>query len=261
MITPNTEKQLRGLGLNGYEVKIWTALLSRGASTAGELSGIANIPRSRSYDVLESLKKKGFVKIKNTKPVRYTAISPTEALENTKKNTRESASGEIKKLDKLKNTSIISKLTVTHTKEKPTDQSSLSGVLRGRTNLYNHIEYIMNKAEKYVLIYTTEKEIKNIVRHFTPLFKKLKNKGTKIKIATQTSSQTKKFVGDMKEFAEVTNTNNKARFCIVDGKEIVFMVLDDSEIHPVYDVGIWMNTNLAKDLGRFILSNQQNQLK
>ena len=46
--------------LNLYEVKIWTALLSRGVSTAGELSDIANVPRSRSYDVLESLEKKGF---------------------------------------------------------------------------------------------------------------------------------------------------------------------------------------------------------
>ena len=34
-------------GLNLYEAKIWTALLSRGIATAGELSDIANVPRSR----------------------------------------------------------------------------------------------------------------------------------------------------------------------------------------------------------------------
>ena len=56
--------KLRDFGLNSYEVKIWTALLSRGVSTAGELSDIANVPRSRSYDVLESLEKKGFIIIK-----------------------------------------------------------------------------------------------------------------------------------------------------------------------------------------------------
>ena len=48
-------------GLNLYEVRIWTALLSRGVSTAGELSDIGNVPRSRAYDILESLEKKGFV--------------------------------------------------------------------------------------------------------------------------------------------------------------------------------------------------------
>ena len=50
-------KLRRYFSLNLYEVKIWTALLSRGVSTAGELSDIANVPRSRSYDVLESLEK------------------------------------------------------------------------------------------------------------------------------------------------------------------------------------------------------------
>ena len=45
--------------LNEYEVKIWTALLSKGVATAGELAEISNVPRSRSYDVLESLEKRG----------------------------------------------------------------------------------------------------------------------------------------------------------------------------------------------------------
>jgi len=65
MITDQeTIKKIKSFGLNTYEVKIWTALLSRGVSTAGELSDIANVPRSRSYDVLESLEKKGFVIMK-----------------------------------------------------------------------------------------------------------------------------------------------------------------------------------------------------
>ncbi|MBN1502815.1 hypothetical protein JW930_04675, partial [Candidatus Woesearchaeota archaeon] len=42
-------KLRRYFNLNLYEVKIWAALLSRGVSTAGELSDIANVPRSRSY--------------------------------------------------------------------------------------------------------------------------------------------------------------------------------------------------------------------
>ena len=56
-------KKLKDFGLNSYEAKIWTALLSRGVSSAGELSDIANVPRSRAYDILESLEKKGFILI------------------------------------------------------------------------------------------------------------------------------------------------------------------------------------------------------
>ncbi len=64
IIQPELLNKLKDFGLNSYESKIWVALLSRGVSTAGELSDIANVPRSRSYDVLESLEKKGFVILK-----------------------------------------------------------------------------------------------------------------------------------------------------------------------------------------------------
>ncbi|HJO01463.1 MAG TPA: helix-turn-helix domain-containing protein, partial [Candidatus Woesearchaeota archaeon] len=77
MINPREMiKKTRSFGLNSYEAKLWAALLSKGVSTAGELSDIANVPRSRSYDVLESLEKKGFVVMKLGKPIKYLAVPP-----------------------------------------------------------------------------------------------------------------------------------------------------------------------------------------
>ena len=70
--------------LNLYEVKIWTALLSRGVSTAGELSDIANVPRSRTYDVLESLEKKGFIIMKLGKPIKDKKGNLTYQIQNIK---------------------------------------------------------------------------------------------------------------------------------------------------------------------------------
>ena len=29
---------------------------------------------------------------------------------------------------------------------------------------------------------------------------------------------------------------------IIDGEQIMFMLLDDNEIHPSYDLGVWINT-------------------
>src|SRR3989344_2056008 len=48
-------RKLKGaFDLNIYEAKIWAALLSKGVSSAGELADIGEVPRSRSYDVLET---------------------------------------------------------------------------------------------------------------------------------------------------------------------------------------------------------------
>ena len=60
----------RDFSLNIYEVKIWTALLSRGIATAGELADISGVPRSRCYDVLETLEKKNFIIMKIGKPIK-----------------------------------------------------------------------------------------------------------------------------------------------------------------------------------------------
>jgi hypothetical protein len=62
-------------------VKVWAALLSRGTSTAGELSNISDVPRSRTYDILESLEKKGFIVMKLGKPIKFVALKPEEVVE------------------------------------------------------------------------------------------------------------------------------------------------------------------------------------
>ena len=142
--------------LNIYEVKIWTALLSRGIATAGELADISGVPRSRCYDVLESLEKKGFIIMKLGKPIRYVAVAPEEVLERVKKKVIDEADYKTKVLDSLKDSEILGELTLLHTQGvelvEPTD---LSGALKGRTNLYNHIEFMIKSAEESVDIMTT----------------------------------------------------------------------------------------------------------
>ena len=140
----------RYFSLNLYEVKIWAALLSRGVSTAGELSDIADVPRSRSYDILESLEKKGFVVLKLGKPIKYLAVPPTEVVERVKKNMSEEAFTKIKRLDNLKNTDILNELSTLHNQGiELVAPADLSGSLRGRHNLYNHLESMIRNAEKF----------------------------------------------------------------------------------------------------------------
>lgn len=235
-------KLRRYFNLNLYEVKIWTALLSRGVSTAGELSDIANVPRSRSYDVLESLEKKGFVIMKIGKPIKYIAIPPQEVLERVKKNMKEEAEERIKRLHDLKNTEILGELNALHTQGvelvEPTD---LSGSLKGRHNLYNHLELTIRGAEEYVILMTTSQGLIRKVEGLKPTLEQLKKRGVKIRIAAPLTKETKEAVKDISDVAEVRHTDSKARFCIVDGKEIIFMVLNDAEVHPTYDIGIWVN--------------------
>jgi sugar-specific transcriptional regulator TrmB len=236
-------KLRRYFALNLYEVKIWTALLSRGVSTAGELSDIANVPRSRSYDVLESLEKKGFAITKLGKPIKYIAVPPTEVVERVKKNVEEDSRERVKRLEDLKGTEVINELNQLHTQGvELIEPADLSGSLRGRHNLYNHLELTIKNAEKSVTMMTTTQGLMRKLEGFKPVFEKLKKKGVKIRIAAPLTKETNNLVKELGGLAEIKHTDSKARFTVVDGKEIVFMVMDDNEVHPTYDVGIWVNT-------------------
>lgn len=236
-------KLRRYFSLNLYEVKIWAALLSRGVSTAGELSDIANVPRSRSYDVLESLEKKGFVVMKLGKPIKYLAVAPSEVLDRVKKNMREEAESKVSRLEELKNTDVLNELNALHTQGvELIEPADLSGSLRGRHNLYNHLELTIRNAEESVILMTTSQGLLRKIEGLKPTFQKIKKRGVKIRIAAPITKESLPAVKDLADVAEIRHTNSKARFCVVDGKEIIFMVIDDSEVHPTYDIGIWVNT-------------------
>ena len=229
--------------LNLYEVKIWTALLSRGSATAGELSDIANVPRSRSYDVLESLEKKGFLMMKLGKPIKYVAVTPTEVVERVKKHMKSEADRKIKRLDDIRTTEIIDELKTLHSQGvEMVEPSDLSGSIKGRHNLYNHLDLMIKNAEKSVTIATTSQGLLRKIEGLKPTMEKAKKRGVSIRIAAPVTKEAKDALKDVAQIADVRHTDMNARFCVIDGKEIMFMVLDDKDVHPTYDVGIWVNT-------------------
>lgn len=245
--------KLKDFGLNTYESKIWTALLSRGISTAGELSDIAGVPRSRSYDVLESLEKKGFIIMKIGKPIKYIAISPSEVLERVKKKIKEDTEKQIKILNAIKESNILKELNLLHNKGiEIIDPIDLSGSLKGLNNLYNHLESMIKNAKKTITIMTTAKGIVRKAELLKNAFEKAKQRGVKIRIIAPITKETREAVKELSKYAEIRNTKEKSRFCVVDSKEVTFMLLDDSLVHSTYDSGIWVNTKLfAQTLENF----------
>lgn len=230
-------------GLNLYEAKIWTALLSRGIATAGELSDIANVPRSRSYDILESLEKKGFVTMKFGKPIKYIAVQPSEVVERVKKHMMSETKTRIDRLDKIRETEVLDELQDLHEQGiELVEPSELSGSLKGRHNLYNHLELMIRTAEQTVTIITTEQGLIRKVEGFKPVFEEIKKRGVQIRIAAPLTKQNEATVKELEGLVEFRDTDINARFVCIDGKELAFMIMDDADVHPTYDVGIWVNS-------------------
>ena len=230
--------------LNLYEVKVWTALLSRGTSTAGELSSISDVPRSRTYDILESLEKKGFIIMKLGKPIKFVALKPDEVVERVKKNLLVDAKERSKRLETLRGDEVLDELTALFTKGvKFVEPADLSGSIKGRQNLYNHIDMMVRDAEKSITMITTEEGLNRKSEILMPSLEKCKKRGVRVRIAAPITKNNIKVAKEFKKVAEVRSLEKiKARFIIVDGNQLMFMLLDDEKFHPNYDVGVWINT-------------------
>jgi HTH-type transcriptional regulator, sugar sensing transcriptional regulator len=234
----------RYFDLNLYEVKLWAALLSRGVSTAGELSDIADVPRSRSYDVLESLEKKGFVIMKLGKPIKYIAIPPAEVVDRVKKNMNSIAQEKVNRLESIKGGDMMQELETLHTTGIAlVDPAEMSGCLRGRSNLYNHLDLLIKDAKSSVNIMTSDQGFMRKAEGLKGSLQKAAKRGVKIRIAAPLTKENQKVADSLKGVAEVQHNNKMdSRFITVDSKDMVFMTLNDKEVHPSYDLGVWVKT-------------------
>ena len=79
-------------------------------------------------------------------------------------------------------------------------------------------------------------------------FSKLKNdlekaakRGVHVRIAAPSDESVKKLAKQFPNF-EVRHTDKDARFCSIDGKDLVVMLTNDKDVHESFDSGIWINT-------------------
>ncbi len=232
----------QSFSLNLYEVKLWAAILSRGVSTAGELSDIADVPRSRTYDVLESLERKGFVVVKPEKPIKYLALPPTEVLDRVQKKIESDLKTHSARVDNLRNSDMISELMDLYDHGiEPMQVTDFSGALKGRHNIYDQLSMLIKGAKESIELVTSEDGLLRKTRTLKPLLEKAMMRGVKIRIIVP-NGEIEGF-SDNLELLEVKHDPSiAARFVIVDKKQVVFMLADDKKIHPSYDMGFWINS-------------------
>jgi len=241
MINQELVKQIKDyFGLNIYETKVWLALLIKGIASAGEIAEGSGVPRSRTYDVLESLEKRGFAMMKLGKPVKYIAIKPNVIIEKLKTKTIREADERIKNITHLKETDEYHELEQLYTTGiKPIRQEEISGAIRGKSTIYNHIKELLENAKKEISICIPAEEMMAKSRFFSLIFERLKKANIKTKIALS---------GDEKEIEKINKKLKikakkitvDTKFFIADSEQVLF-VISNSKL-PDEEIAVWLNT-------------------
>jgi len=242
IVKPELVNQIKEyFNLNIYETKVWLALLSKGIASAGEIAELSGVPRSRTYDVLESLEKEGFAIAKLGKPVKYIAVNPTTVLEKLKANTLKRANENVKVLANLKETKEYAELEDLYkTGIEPIKHNNISGAIKGKSNIFNHLKELVDSAKKEVIICTSTSEVNEKSRIFSSLFSNLNKKKINLKIALSgEDSEIKRINNKFKINARKLDVNS--RFYLVDKEQILFMLSQNTQ-RDDEDLGVWINS-------------------
>src|SRR3989338_9381241 len=224
--------------LNIYEVKIWSVLFRGGIVWEGEFEDIWGVPRSRCYDVLESLEKKGFIIMKIGKPIRYLAVSPDVILDRVKKNIREEADELAVQFESIKETDEFKELELLHqTGVKHVDISSISKSIVGRTDINRYIKEMLSKAKSNVAVVATQEHIERCVRLLKGFMPNFAKKGVKARFYSPSNKVVLKGLQNV----EHVEYNPHSSFVSIDRKEMLFIV-SNANVVPDFEVAIWISS-------------------
>ena len=143
----DAKQVLREIGLNTYEIDAYFALLKSGQMTAVEISKKANVPYSKIYEVLNSLRDKGWIRSVDGRPNKYYPIPPLEAL----------ASARIRLEDEYKSWEqmIATELQPLYEKKEIVERPDIL-ILHGQQAVTTKLEEMLKKAAREIMIAAPE---------------------------------------------------------------------------------------------------------
>ncbi|MEM5881369.1 MAG: helix-turn-helix domain-containing protein [Candidatus Aenigmatarchaeota archaeon] len=238
---------LRGFGLNLYERKIWLSLLSVGIASAGTLSSLSGVPRSRSYDILESLARKGLVLIQPGRPVKFIAVEPEEGLERLKKTILDRANEMVEKIESFKNSEYMKQLKdIYKNATKRVEVEELTGTLQGRGNIISHVIKMIKDAKKSLTLIATEDYLEDL-NSLSSYLLDAKRRGVDVKIAAIVSERAREklsALGNTANIIALTDYNFKGSCFMIDDKEVL-LPITDRNIDESQQLAIWTKSDYA----------------
>jgi HTH-type transcriptional regulator, sugar sensing transcriptional regulator len=226
-INENTKDALREMGLNAYEIDAYLQLLEGGQMTAMEISQQTKVPYSKMYEVLNSLKEKGWIKSSETRPFKYYPVPPLEATRFTK----------LRLEDKYANweNTVAETLQPLYEKREIVERPDML-ILRGQQAVLNKLEEVLKKASTEIVIAAPE-FAKPVIAMAEPLLGGGLKKTVKVKLMAAGKKEDWLF---LKKYAGLNELRIRDHMfgggVIADGKEAMLFLGEDKP-----SLVIWSN--------------------
>ncbi|MEM3411760.1 MAG: helix-turn-helix domain-containing protein [archaeon] len=201
------------LGLSPAEIQVYNILLNYHDGTVGFISRQTDMQRNRVYSILQSLEKKGFVKLIDTKPKKYALEDADIAINKFEQYFREKAEKKIEKIRKYKDT--------------------LKSLIHRELTFEDYVK----RAENEVIISLDEETLKKKVELLIPCLKAAFERGANIKIISDADPSLLK---EFQFFTKYIKESPKNKFILIDNSLLLMhsangfeKVLDRSVIENI----------------------------
>lgn len=211
--------KLKDIGLNEYQSKVYVAMLKKYPATGYEISKLANIPQSRTYDTLKALEAMHIAISSGTNPITYTPIKPKELIKRYKRKFETTLDFLDKKLPDIKEDSYTEPIIT----------------VSGKNKVTNKITELITGAKKSVCISLFAQDFRYLEQHLLDAY----NRGVEVKIVKIDTFQCN--FGQVFDHFGISMLEHyrasKFIFIAVDDNEGLFGITDNQK-HDISEV-IW----------------------
>ncbi len=240
-INENTRATLHEMGLNAYEIDAYIALLEGGEMTAMEISEKAQVPYSKIYEVLNSLKEKGWIKSGESRPTKYFPVPPLEATRFTKLRLED-------KYITWENT-VAENLQPLYEQREIVERPEML-ILRGQQAVLAKLDEMLKMAGKEIVVAAPE-FAKPIIALADPLFNNLK-KNVNIQFM---AAGTREDWALLKKYTAISEVRLRDHMfgggIIVDGKEAMLFLGEDKPSLVIWSAHIGV-VGFAREYFQFL---------
>ena len=237
-------ERLAAIGVEQREAQLFVHLCLTGPSRASDAAAATRLKRTETYRALESLMKRGFVTAHLTRPVVYEAVAP-EALFAELLADHEQRREEISRLREKVVAAVID------SKGQREGSQGRHGykIVQGRRAILSALEASVRGARSNLSIVSTWLGGANASaqnRTFQTTLKRA-SEGLPMRILLRETSGTDRTVETLLAHpsarVRVLDVPHSIRFCVIDGREIVYWLVSDPEtgMDARGDVAMWTN--------------------
>ena len=253
-------EEIKKLGLNDYEARVYLALMERETLSVSEISKLSKVPRVRTYDILDKLVSRGLASLKPGKYMKYSAID-FDTLGGKLTSEVE------KRYEEEKQT--IEKVTMTLKRQyEPTlrkrerhENGSLEyiEIIKGSYQIHKRFMDLVNQAEKEILNFVKppfSKPAKETLDERVGSESEMIKRGVKVKVIYEIPTTREELEWRIKDVANSMKDGEEARvieelplkMAVFDEKIVMLPLLDPISTDMSFTAQLVQHSALAKAL-------------